>query len=262
MAKLFLKFEQTVLKEVTLGHGVLTIGRLPDNGLQVDNPAVSSHHAKIFWDQGHYVVEDNNSLNGTYVNNRRVSRAHLRDKDQVLIGKHTIAFEDEYQEGAAVEPAVEEPERKGPELPKMEATMMLDTKKAKEMLAQAKAMAAAAPAPPADKTAEVQAAAPPQERIGMFTVIEGKVSESQYSLTSKLTIIGKSDQATIRLKGWFAPAVAAIVRRAEHNKYFLAPQDKSAKVKINGADVAGQKELQQNDTVEVAGVKFTFNLVE
>ena len=41
MAKLFLKFEQAVLKEVPLSQGVVTIGRLPDNVIQIDNLAVS-----------------------------------------------------------------------------------------------------------------------------------------------------------------------------------------------------------------------------
>src|SRR2546425_9005095 len=40
--------------EVTLSQGVVTIGRLPDNLIQVDNPAVSGHHAKIYWDTDHY----------------------------------------------------------------------------------------------------------------------------------------------------------------------------------------------------------------
>ena len=75
MAKLYLEFEQAVLKEVPLSQGVVTIGRLPDNLIHVDNLAVSGHHAKIYWDQDKYVIEDNNSLNGTYLNNRRISKA-------------------------------------------------------------------------------------------------------------------------------------------------------------------------------------------
>ena len=72
MAKLYLKFEQAVLKEITLTQGALTIGRLPDNSLQIDNLAVSGHHAKVYWDQDHYTVEDLGSLNGTYVNSQKI----------------------------------------------------------------------------------------------------------------------------------------------------------------------------------------------
>ena len=85
MAKLYLKFEQAVLKECPLSQGVVTIGRMPDNLIHIDNPAVSGHHAKISWETDHYVLEDNNSTNGTYVNNRRVSKAALHDGDEILI---------------------------------------------------------------------------------------------------------------------------------------------------------------------------------
>src|SRR5437899_10032973 len=98
MAKLFLKFEQAVLKEIPLSQGVTTIGRLPDNVIQVDNLAVSRHHAKICWDNEKYVIEDNNSLNGTYVNNARVNRRALKDGDNVLIGKHILSFKEDWRE--------------------------------------------------------------------------------------------------------------------------------------------------------------------
>src|SRR5690349_18265203 len=94
MAKLFVKFEQAVLQEHTLAQGTTTIGRLPDNTLQIDNLAVSGHHCKIHWDSDHYVLEDNSSLNGTYVNNQRINRAILKDGDSILIGKHAVSFKD------------------------------------------------------------------------------------------------------------------------------------------------------------------------
>ena len=79
MAKLYLKFEQAVLKEYDLKDGAsLTIGRLPDNNIHIDNLAVSGHHARVVWETDHFVLEDNNSLNGTFVNNRRVSRVPLK----------------------------------------------------------------------------------------------------------------------------------------------------------------------------------------
>src|ERR1700674_2226957 len=92
MAKLALKFQERALREVALSVGVVTIGRQPDNLLHIDNPAVSGHHAKVYWEGDHYVLEDTESFNGTYVNNHRISKVVLKDGDQVLIGKHTIEF--------------------------------------------------------------------------------------------------------------------------------------------------------------------------
>jgi len=80
MAKLYLRFEQSeqVLKELPLTQAATTIGRLPDNTLQIDNLAVSGHHARITWEQDRYIVEELGSLNGTYVNDERVGKATLK----------------------------------------------------------------------------------------------------------------------------------------------------------------------------------------
>lgn len=272
MAKLYLKFEQAVLKEVTVTQGgMVTIGRLPDNMIQVDNLAVSGHHTKIYWETDHYVVEDNNSLNGTFVNNQRVGKATLKDGDNILVGKHTITFKDEWHED---EPEHRVPTQVLPAVPQMEATVVLDTKKAKELMAQARALkeGGGLPPPGAVPTASGTMPAvvptpppppppPPKERTGMLTVLEGKTDQPQYLLSGKLTVIGKSAMATIKLKGSLfrqPPDVAAIVSRRE-SKYFVASQDKKANLKVNGASVDHQQELQEGDTIEVFGVKMSFD---
>jgi pSer/pThr/pTyr-binding forkhead associated (FHA) protein len=57
MPKLTLQFEGRLLKEYPVGVG-LTIGRLPDNTVVIDNPAVSGHHARVFSDSGAVILED------------------------------------------------------------------------------------------------------------------------------------------------------------------------------------------------------------
>lgn len=269
MAKLYLTFDGRPLKEFTLSHGVITIGRLPDNLVQIDNLAVSGHHAKVYYDVEGYVLEDTGSTNGTYVNETRVGKHPLKDGDKILIGKHTLEFADEWHEDG--EPAHEQTQVTPP-VPQMQATVMLDTKKAKELLAQAKASAgamaqteaaaaAAAPASEPGAAGTMHTPAPVlKDRVGVLTVIDGKTDEKQYELRSKLTMIGKNQMATIRLKGWFAPDVAASITRRDSG-YFIAAQDKGAKLKVAGADVpAGQqKDLHEGDTVEVAGVKMSFS---
>ncbi len=258
MAKLYLKYEQAVLKEFPLSQGVVTIGRLPDNLIQVDNLAVSSHHAKIYWETDHFVLEDNNSLNGTYVNKRRVSKAVLKDGDEILIGKHTIAFQDAWHDDKPQEKTVAQAVAA---VPTLEATMVLDTKKAKAMLEATAAAAVGGNAAPSSATAPISPGVIPQQapkdQTGVLTIMAGKTEQNRYVLSSKLTVIGKSDMASIKLKGWFAPKVAAVINRRD-NKYFIAASEKDIKVKINEAEIAGQKELSEGDMVEVAGVKATF----
>jgi pSer/pThr/pTyr-binding forkhead associated (FHA) protein len=89
MAKLILKYEAAVLKEVEVGAQPVTIGRAPDNDLHVDNLAVSSHHAKIFAEEGRLIVEDLNSMNGTFVNRTRVhpgQKRPLQVNDVIQVG--------------------------------------------------------------------------------------------------------------------------------------------------------------------------------
>ena len=267
MAKLYLTFEGKTLKEVSLAQGDVTIGRLPDNLIQIDNLAVSGHHAHIYWDTDHYVVEDKGSLNGTYVNEQRVTAATLKDGDHILVGKHKLEFKDAWHEDTPAEATQQQPAM--PAVPTMHATMVLDTKKAKEMLAAAKAAQAGAPAAAAaaapgssaptqvPQTAIAQTAAAPRDRTGLLTVLAGKTDQPQYVLTGKLTVIGKSEMASIKIKGWFAPQVAAMISKRD-NKYFIASQDKGAKLKVNNEDVAKEHDLQENDVIDVAGIKMSF----
>ena len=80
-------------------------------------------------------------------------------------------------------------------------------------------------------------------------------------LTGKMAMIGKSSMATVRLKGFFAPKTAALISKRD-NKYFIAASDKKIKLKINGEDVAGQRELNEGDIVEVGKMKAAFTLQE
>jgi pSer/pThr/pTyr-binding forkhead associated (FHA) protein len=271
MAKLYLKYEQAVLKEVPLVGSVITIGRLPDNTIQLDNLAVSGHHARILWDQNRFVVEDNNSLNGTYVNNNRITRQPLVNGDNILIGKHTLTFESQGQDAPMQRPSAAQPAT--PAVPKLEQTMVLDTKRMKDMLTSTQP-SGSTPAVPASTTTPAASptsgsaptqryAAPPSmiERMGLLTVVSGKTDQQQYLLTSKMSVIGKSPMASIKLKGWFAPKMAAIISQRETG-YFIAASEKKIKVKVNGEEISGQKLLANNDTIEVAGVKMTFGFKE
>src|ERR1700740_3810770 len=104
MPVLIVKFEGSVLKKVATNGGSITIGRGPDNSIPIDNLAVSNRHAEIRSEQGGLVVEDLNSLNGTFVNNQRVKRSALKHGDVVSIGKHSICID---ESGAGQAPAGE-----------------------------------------------------------------------------------------------------------------------------------------------------------
>ncbi|HKO04499.1 MAG TPA: FHA domain-containing protein [Candidatus Acidoferrales bacterium] len=254
MAKLILKYEAAVLKEVDVGAQPIGIGRAPDNALHVDNLAVSSHHARIFNDAGKLVVEDMNSLNGTFVNSQRVTRATLKPGDVVSVGKHSIEVRGEAEPlPAGAVPAA--PAKPAP--PKLQETMVLDTKKRRELLAQAMA-AGGAPADSAGGatgTAVGTPAAPPRARIPWLIVLEGKTDQHEYMLSNKLTVIGKSAMATVRLKGWFAPKVAAQISKRDDG-FYIGTGDKVPKV--NGQAITAPTKLNEGDVIELGKVKLSF----
>jgi hypothetical protein len=69
-----------------------TIGRSPDCDVFLDDVTVSRNHAVLVERGGAYAIEDQGSLNGTYVNRRRVDSSELEDGDEVQIGKYRLIF--------------------------------------------------------------------------------------------------------------------------------------------------------------------------
>ncbi len=70
-----------------------TIGRTPDNDIQVNTTFVSRHHAVLLTSNEHCIVEDLNSTNGIAVNGQRIDRALLRDGDVLTIGRTHFRYE-------------------------------------------------------------------------------------------------------------------------------------------------------------------------
>ncbi len=70
----------------------IEIGRAPNVGVFLDDVTVSRQHAVLVRGADGYTIEDAGSLNGTYVNRRRVEKAKLEDGDEVQIGKYRLTF--------------------------------------------------------------------------------------------------------------------------------------------------------------------------
>jgi pSer/pThr/pTyr-binding forkhead associated (FHA) protein len=73
-------------------EGETTIGRSPDCGIFLDDVTVSRKHAVLVERNGSFFVEDQGSLNGTFVNRKRVESAELEDGDELQIGKYRLTF--------------------------------------------------------------------------------------------------------------------------------------------------------------------------
>ena len=69
-----------------------TIGRSPDCGIFLDDVTVSRRHAVLRRADRTFTIEDQGSLNGTFVNRKRVESAALDDGDELQIGKYRLTF--------------------------------------------------------------------------------------------------------------------------------------------------------------------------
>jgi pSer/pThr/pTyr-binding forkhead associated (FHA) protein len=70
----------------------LSVGRRPDSDIFLDDVTVSRDHAILVRRGADYYLDDCGSLNGTYVNRRRIESHHLTDGDELQIGKYKLAY--------------------------------------------------------------------------------------------------------------------------------------------------------------------------
>ena len=103
MLSILLKFKSSEIKTIETDKDEISIGRNPNCDIHIDNLGVSKQHAKIVKQDGVYVVEDLNSTNGTFINNKRVARAVINNNDEIHIGKHALKVQYKTQSGANID---------------------------------------------------------------------------------------------------------------------------------------------------------------
>lgn len=74
------------------GDARTLIGRSPECDVFLDDVTVSRRHAEVIRDEERFTIRDLGSLNGTFVNRRRIESADLEDDDEVQIGKYRMTF--------------------------------------------------------------------------------------------------------------------------------------------------------------------------
>jgi pSer/pThr/pTyr-binding forkhead associated (FHA) protein len=76
----------------TLEDDKISIGRTPDAGVFLDDVTVSRNHALLVKRRDGLYIDDLGSLNGTYVNRRRIESHQLQDADEIQIGKYKLSY--------------------------------------------------------------------------------------------------------------------------------------------------------------------------
>ena len=230
-AKLVLSLNASVLGEYTLDKERITIGRKPDNDIQIDNLAVSGQHAAIITILNDSFLEDLDSTNGTFVNGKLIKKHALKNGDVVSIGKHELKY---LNEEASSEDDFEK-------------TMIIRPGMASHAAAQAKAEEAPA-ATPASASAPAAPAATNsggEMPLGKIQVLSGPGAGKELELKKALITLGRP-----------GVQVAVITRRPQG--YFITHVEGSHPV-VNGESIGSQAHpLRDHDVVELAGVKMEF----
>ena len=294
MARLILSLDNQVLAEYNMTKERYTVGRLPDNDVRIDNPAVSGHHSLIINILNDSFLEDLNSTNGTYVNGKLIKKHALQHGDVITIGHHQLRFSDEQvsepdQDEFEKTMVIPAGQQNSAQLAAAEAAADVAAAAEAEVEAEAKAEensgtdASANVKLDADEAAALEDDAPPApqyERVA--TAPEPEPEPRAHTETTagidpkaipnalpmaKLQVLsgafaGRELELTKALTTLGRPGVqvAAITRRAEG--YYIVHVE-SAKDDdfplVNGQPIGPQaRKLTDNDVVQLAGVKMGF----
>jgi FHA domain len=230
MARLILSLDGQVMAEYNMNKERYTVGRLPDNDIRIDNPAVSGHHSLIINILNDSFLEDLNSTNGTYVNGKLIKKHALQHGDVITAGHHQLRFvedddaqQDEFEKTMVIQPS-QRPIQK--------------IQNAREV---------------ADSGGTTTRRALPdgahQVKKARLQVLSGAFAGRELELVKALTTLGRP-----------GIQVAAITRRADG--FYIVHVDADAPDNyplVNGTPIGAQvRRLVDNDVIQLAGVKMGF----
>lgn len=240
MGKLVLSLNGAVQGEFQLNKERMTIGRKPDNDVQIDNLAVSGKHALVITILDDSFLEDLGSTNGTYVNGKLIKKHALRDGDVVGIGKHELKYVNEHATADDEE---------------FEKTMIIRPGSASAAVAAARAAEEAGVAAQAAAAAPRPTAAAPAVGgmpLGKLQVLNGPIAGKELELSKALITLGK-------------PGVQVAVISRRPRGYFLTHIEGDGKSNnypiVNGTAIGQQAyAMKSGDVIELAGIKMSFTL--
>jgi pSer/pThr/pTyr-binding forkhead associated (FHA) protein len=233
MAKLVIKFNNDVVDHVELRQGDMKIGRKPGCEVVLDNLAVSGEHANVFTIGEDSFIQDLGSTNGTFINNKKISKHHLRNGDTVTIGKHALVYLND-----AVPRETED----------FAKTVIINPSAGGgTVISEEIAATEVAPRMAYNETIDTSVKRPvTSERQGALFVLSGANSGRRIDLSRTITNLGKTGKRS-----------GTITRLSDG--YLLAPGEDGDPPKLNGRAVtAPGVKLKNGDIIEITGTRLQF----
>jgi len=230
MSEWIISLNDKVIKSFTIKEGwKLTIGRGADADVIVDNTAISREHTSLELKDGLYILSDLGSLNGTFVNGKKIKGAeYITQDDNIKLGKFKLSVS------------------KGPEQELTSSYGAHPDTDDKTIIVSSKHLAGMA--------ADSDVKKPEYQLI----LIEGNAAPMKISLKGKSSIkIGKAPSCDLVLSGLFiADAQLYIVQHKD--KYKIIPQRSWAKTFLNGTKIKHEQILKKGDIIRIRSIKIRF----
>jgi len=212
MAILTLVFGRDILGTYGIEKDKMIIGRGDDADVEINNLAVSRHHAAVEKNDGVFTVSDLGSNNGTYVNGKRINGpTTLSFGDEIGIGKHVLVFDIHSKKARAVQAAGGREVKPSPEAPEM-GTMFVEPEQMQKIREKASAA-----------------------RKAHLRPVDGADTRI-ISLDKTETVFGKGRNCDILVKGFFASRRHALLSRTDKG-YHLNNLAMFSPAKVNGIPI-------------------------
>ena len=238
-----LVYEGDALKEQReLTTARLTIGRATDNDVVLAASAVSGHHATIEKKGSSFVLTDNGSSNGVFVDGARVDRHPLKYWEEIRIANYLLKFRPRARLPGERDGELAMPDQEQ----EIAATAEIDVTAMREVVERRKL--------------ERRKQQRTQEQSARYLLADVADKAANYRLDKGALSIGKADNCDIRVRGWFAPGVAANVRR--HSDGFYVFPERRGKTHVNGNRISQPTQLKNGDCLAVRNVVLVFSRID
>jgi pSer/pThr/pTyr-binding forkhead associated (FHA) protein len=223
MAEWHVMLEDRILDRFWIQEGdTINIGRGKSADVNLDNVAVSRHHARLQMRKGQCLLTDLVSVNGTFVNGRKIKgTTPVTGADRIEIGKFRFVLHQASQQTSShLMPS------------DFEGTIYL---------------------PPKEKRGWA-----PDAREPRLTVTEGRATPEELYLKDKETVtLGKNSTRDVCIPGWLVGKIQCYILVRDH-KHYLVHHSGWKRTTLNGRKVRGEERLHRGDTIGVGGTKLRF----
>lgn len=217
-----------LVNQVEVNKDQLTIGRSADNDIVLDNAGVSSRHAVVKKDAGGYVISDNGSTNGVFINGKQLDRHLLEYRDEIQIYNYVLKYMASHGLHGVADPDIAKDGDRS-----QDGTMEVNISDVQDLL----------------KLRE-------KKKTAYVELQDARGNQSRFIIQDENVKIGRSRECDIRTPGWLPFGLVAEIQRNTAG-YHLLPKG-WARVMINESPLKRPVKLMDGDSLRVNNLSMRF----